>query len=379
MGRRRGRRRLSQRDDVPDFGSRRHILIDGRRAQGPRTGVGHYTLSILRHWPEEVRHEVLASSRLEMPAFASGVLARWPGGPTWHLWAALQVFTRRTLYFSPESLIVPIIVGTRAALTVHDLSPVTMPAVHTRRNIVIHKLLFRLALRRVGSIIVPTNAVRQELVAFMPSTAAKVHAIHEGPRDMTNTTGLSSTQADQEHGYGRYALYVGTVEPRKNVLTLIDAFCDVAPEDWRLLIVGKLGWLSPEEAATFSQWCDSDRVIYLGYVEDAALPALYSNAEVFCYPSEHEGFGLPLLEAMQQGVSVVHSDAAALVEVAGNAGFAVRRARLAEDLRSAFRELCSDEAARQRIGEAGRLRAQEFSWDRAAQATATVVGGLGNA
>jgi glycosyltransferase involved in cell wall biosynthesis len=379
MGRSRERRHSSQRDHVPDFGSRRRILIDGRRAQGARTGVGHYTLSILRHWPDGVCHEVLASSRSEIPALTSGVLACWPGGPTWHLWAALRVFTRRTLYFSPESLIVPIIVGARAALTVHDLTPVTMPAVHTTRNIVIHKLLFALALRRVGTIIVPSNAVRQELVAFMPSTAAKVHVIHEGPRDTTMTTGLPLTQASEEHRYGRYMLYVGTVEPRKNVLTLIDAFRDAAPEDWRLLIVGKLGWLSPEESATFGRLCDSDRVIYLGYVEDAALPALYSNAEVFCYPSEIEGFGLPLLEAMQQGVPVVHSDAAALVEVAGNAGLSVRRARLAGDLRSAFRELCGDGAARQRLGEAGRLRAQAFSWDRAARATATIVGGLGNA
>lgn len=357
----------------------RTVLIDGRRAQAPaRTGVGQYTLSILRNWPEEFLHEVLGA-RSAADASPLGTIDTYgPTGLTWHAWAALRVLTQGHLYFSPESLLVPILVGKRAALTIHDLSPLTMPTVHTKRNVVVHNLLLKLALKRVRAIIVPSGAVSDEVASILPSATPRVVVIHEGPRDIAIEERVPLGNDAAADSLGNYVLYVGTIEPRKNVLTLVDAFCDSAPADWRLVIAGKIGWLSPVDAARFKRSCDGSRVTYLGYVDDAALSGLYSAAGIFCYPSEVEGFGLPLIEAMQRGVPVIHSDAGALQEVAGSAGLSVRRSHLADDLRDAIGRLCRDPAARQTIGQAGLLRAAEFSWPRAAFETARVVSGLGD-
>lgn len=352
------------------------ILIDGRHAQGEQTGVGRYTYSILRHWPVDLCREVLLSSSRPYPATLMGKSRKWSDGPTWHIRAALRVLSHRALYFSPASLIVPAAVGKRSALTVHDLTPLTMPGVHTRRNVIFHRLLFRLALRRTGAIIVPSVAVQRDLLKFIPSSSRKVHVIPEGPREIAPSAALDARRRIEPQSL--YVLYVGTIEPRKNVLTLISAFRSVAPHGWHLIMAGRFGWMSADEAQEFQERCEADNVTYRGYVDDDTLAALYRNATVFCYPSESEGFGLPVLEAMQYGVPVIHSDADALVEVAGGAGLCVRRSKLEEELRSAFRFLCSAGDARTRFGEAGRVRAQRFSWAQAARSTADVVSSLGS-
>jgi glycosyltransferase involved in cell wall biosynthesis len=266
------------------------------------------------------------------------------------------------------------VIGRRAVLTVHDLSPIRHPTVHTRRNVLWHRALLRVTLWRVGTIVVPSKAVERDLANYMPSVGHKVRVIHEGPRVTDpKVASVVSPAGDAVP----YVLYVGTIEPRKNVSRLIEAFCGVAPPEWHLVIAGKLGWLSDEEREWFCRLCTNERVRYLGYVSDVEVHELYRSADLFCYVSETEGFGLPIIEAMKYGVPVIHSDDGALIEVAGGAGTVVRRAKLDDDLRSVLRRLMSpDGAERESLRDASRRRARHFSWDRAAQETAEVVHGL---
>jgi glycosyltransferase involved in cell wall biosynthesis len=165
-----------------------------------------------------------------------------------------------------------------------------------------------------------------------------------------------------------FILFVGTVEPRKNLLTLVRAFdellrtTNLRPQ---LVIAGQKGWLTDELFGHVEQSAVTERVLFTGYVSDADLCALYSSCRVSVYPSLYEGFGLPVLEAMACGTPVVVAPEPALREVAGDAALYADRAELADAIRQAVRE-------RDRLAAAGFERAKEFSWRETARRTLAV-------
>jgi glycosyltransferase involved in cell wall biosynthesis len=282
------------------------------------------------------------------------------------------------MYFSPESLIVPILVGRKATVTIHDISPIRFPSLHTRRTVVINRLLLRVALRRVRRVIVPSHTVRRDIEQYMPAISHKLRVIYEGPKDIAVTNRHGDVRDCESGRQSPYVLYVGTIEPRKNVLRLVDSFLASAPNTWSIVIAGKVGWLSPHERARFETLAENPRVVYLGYVGDELLSDLYAQAAIFAYVSTVEGFGLPILEAMNRGVPVIHSDAEALCEIAGGAGLIVHLEQLDDELRVAIGQLTADPAARSRLSELGKRRAELFTWRKAAQETFGVVSGLGD-
>lgn len=355
------------------------IVIDGRKAQGSRTGVGHYIHSLLLNWPATVPTLVLYNSREESPDL--GIPSkRIAGKLRWHFSAWMESRKQEALYFSPESLLVPILLGRRACLTVHDLTPLDLPSMHNVWNVIVHRVALRLAVARSGAVIVPTEAVKHDLLRHFPRSASKAQVVYEGVRDGE----LLDHAAVESKSWGwqsqPYALYVGTVEPRKNVPALIRAFIDVVPEPWSLVVAGKVGWLDDQQKLEFEQLIANDRVVYLGFVPDNWLASIFSSASLFCYVSESEGFGLPVAEAMAWGVPVIHSDDPALLEVAGGTGIVVRRSDLAVDLRAAlvaFAELAPEE--RQVRINLARERAAIFSWPAAAVTTRQILLGLNRA
>lgn len=348
------------------------VLVDGRTAQGSRTGVGHYTVSLIRHWPSD-RGTCLVLGDSDRDSLEVGQEATsWPGGLLWHIRAIALALRSGSEYFSPESLIVPCVLGRRSTVTIHDITPVLIPDRHTRRNVLIHRLLLRATMKRVASIIVPTHAVKRDLVDFMPEVSSKTEVIHEGPRSEPLTVpddGLAKLVDQREP----VVLYVGTIEPRKNVDQLIEAFRQVSDGGWTLVIAGKIGWLSEEARAAFERAIQDDRIKYLGFVSDRDLGDLYARSAVFCYVSSAEGFGLPVLEAMAYGVPVIHSDDPALCEVAGGAGICVPLASLSDDLPKALTLAMQDRALRLRLSEHSLERAREFSWSRASARTLDVI------
>lgn len=336
------------------------IIADGRKTEGEPTGVGHYERALFDGMSE----------------FADLRVVRG-GGIKFHLFAAARVLrNRQSVYFSPESLIVPAIVGRRSLLTIHDLSPLTHPAKHTRRNIFFHKLFLALAARRVGAILVPTAAVRNDVARYLGDrVAAKTRVIHEGVRFSVESI-LPMLQRKNT------VLYVGTIEPRKNVAALCRAFENAQREDsrlreWKLQIVGKRGWLSERETAELEEALAGARAEELGYQPNAAVERLLGDAGIFCYVSEAEGFGLPPLEAMAFGTPIIVSNDAALSEVAGDAGVVIELgSELEQHLRREILRLALDVELRQRLQEIGLRRAAEFSWESAARQTVDVAESL---
>lgn len=333
------------------------IIADGRKTDGNATGVGHYERSLF--------------SEMEK---LSPLLIRKGSGWLFHAKVLIETLrTKGSVYFSPESLLVPAVLGSRSMLTIHDLSPLTHPARHTFRNRLFHKMLLNISVRRVGAILVPTAAVLVDVANLLPSEAArKTHVVHEGVRFEQSS---SNTIGDRD----KIILYVGTIEPRKNVALLCRAFAHAKSKnstliDWRLLIVGKRGWLSPEETHDLEKALSDSGAEELGYRSNEEVQSLLGLAGLFCYVSEAEGFGLPPLEAMAHGTPVIVSDDAALMEVTQDAALIVSRGpELERELAEAIARVVDDEGLRLQMQERGLLRAQAFSWSEAARRTVDVA------
>jgi glycosyltransferase involved in cell wall biosynthesis len=173
---------------------------------------------------------------------------------------------------------------------------------------------------------------------------------------------------------GDYALFVGTLQPRKNLIRLIEAFSNFRfpISDFRLVIAGKKGWLYQEIFRWVEELGLEKKVVFTGYVPEGDLPVLLSGARLFVFPSLYEGFGLPVLEAMACGTPVVCSNASSLPEVAGDAAVLVDPQDV-EGLAAAMERVLGDEELRAELIVRGFEQARKFSWERCARETLDVL------
>ncbi len=261
-------------------------------------------------------------------------------------------------------------------VTVHDVIPLILPETFTPR----HRLVVRLALARVRRkadlVVVPSHAVKRDVVRRVGLPEDRVVVTHEGCEPRFRPVRSEGALRDVAARYGlppRYVLAVGTLEPRKNLTTLLEAFARLRRDgavdaDLRLVLAGARGWLDEPIFATVRSLGLEDAVRFTGFVDDDDLPAVYSGAALFVFPSLHEGFGLPLLEAMACGVPVVTSNVSSMPEVAGDAATLVDP-RDGEGLAAAIARSLRDAALRGRLREAGIARARQFSWEATARRT----------
>ncbi|MFB9904762.1 glycosyltransferase family 4 protein [Allokutzneria oryzae] len=297
---------------------------------------------------------VLGLPRRALTAAWERGLPLWPGGDSVHAPTPLAPARAKR--------------GRSLVVTVHDTVPWTHPETLTRRGVGWHRRMITRAVDRADAIVVPTAAVAADLARFAPGSS-QVHVIGEGVSASLGEPD-QSTQDAVAHRLDlpkRYLLAVGTVEPRKGLDVLVKALAEEGAPEMPLLVAGARGWGGVDLAALGrAAGLDAGRVRHLGAVSDADLGVLLHGAAALVAPSQAEGFGLPVLEAMAAGVPVVHSDAPALVEVAGGAGITVRRGDPGA-LARALRTVVSDPGRATAMAEAGRLRAREYSWANAAR------------
>ncbi|MGH9802588.1 MAG: glycosyltransferase family 4 protein, partial [Blastocatellia bacterium] len=204
----------------------------------------------------------------------------------------------------------------------------------------------------------------------------KIRVIFEAARESMKPLPPSECQPvlDKHQIRQPYLLYVGTIEPRKNLLTLIRAYDELlrtTDHHPQLALCGGKGWLYEEVFKLIAELKLTDQVRFTGYVADEDLPALYSAAEAFVYPSLYEGFGLPPLEAMACGTPAITSNVSSLPEVVGQAGL-IHDPNDWQALAAHIARLLGDKAAREHFKQAGIEQAARFSWDRAARETQSV-------
>jgi glycosyltransferase involved in cell wall biosynthesis len=278
------------------------------------------------------------------------------------------------LFHATEHLLLPL-QGVPTVLTVHDLIFHHLPGHHKALNRWYLNLTMPLFCRRATHLIAVSETTCQDLIAAYKLPPEKITVIREAadPRFCPQPPeAIAAVRA--RHGLPeQFLLYVGTIEPRKNLVRLLHVWealyqrGDVPP----LVIVGRRGWLSDDFFAALEQSPVRVGVLLTGYVSDEDLPALYSAATAFVFPSLYEGFGLPPLEAMACGTPVLCSATSSLPEVVGDAALLFDPEE-PEAIAEALRRVAKDAALRERLRSEGLRRAAEFSWDRAARETVAV-------
>ena len=256
-------------------------------------------------------------------------------------------------------------------VTVHDLAFLVVPRAFPPRWRTMFRMGLRAAVRRADALIAPSRATAEDLLSRTKVDPAKVHVIPEA-------ASLAWGEGDTTDALARlkvpmpFVLFVGTLEPRKNLVRLVRAYRRAAASGvpHALVLAGPLGWRHQTLLREIALSGPGD-VVLTGGLTEPELDALYRRASAFVYPALYEGFGLPVLEAMARGVPTICSNTSSLPEVAGDAALGVNPGSVRE-LASAIEAVLTDEAVARRLADAGRARAERFSWDEAARLTLQV-------
>jgi glycosyltransferase involved in cell wall biosynthesis len=241
--------------------------------------------------------------------------------------------------------------------TIYDMTTRLLPELHTAANVQADENLARNVFARASRLIAISENSRQDAARLAGLDAERIEVIYPGVPEVY--FGAQARPSERP-----YVLYVGTIEPRKNVDTLLDAWENFRFRgDFDLIIAGASGWAGEKTLARLAAKPRGGSVRYLGYVPEDELPGLTAGASAFVYPSLYEGFGLPVAQAMAAGVPVITSNTSCLPEVAGRGALLVDP-RSAAEIQSAMDKLLMSPELRQELGSAGMARArQEYRWN----------------
>ena len=259
----------------------------------------------------------------------------------------------------------------RRVVTVHDLTPILFPQWHTR-EVQGYAAELRRTIHQQDLIIADSEATRQDLESYLGVHQSRIRVIPlAAASHFQPVSEMAIVEVLARHAIRRpYVLHTGTLEPRKNLVRLLEAFAR-ATQDHDLVLVGTKGWLSTDIHETINRLQITNRVRITGYVPSSDLPAIYAGASAFCYPSRYEGFGLPPLEAMACGAPVITSAISSLPEVVGDAALLIDPFEI-DSIQEALQRLLGDEQLRRSLRQQGFERAQQFSWERTARETVAV-------
>ncbi len=262
--------------------------------------------------------------------------------------------------------------------TIHDMTFFTHPDVHEKSKVIFFQQMIPLATRRADAVIAVSENTKKDAMKFLDLPENKIHVVYEG----VDTRLYKPLKQDRQSSlikerYGLrkdFILFVGTLEPRKNIDGVIRAFWQVTKEtegQYNLVVTGTKGWNYQSIFALVQELNLQENVQFTGYVPEEDLPHLFNAATVFVYPSFYEGFGIPPLEAMACGTPVVASNVSSLPEVVGDGGLLVDPYKVDEIAESILRIL-THEDLRGELARKGRERAQLFTWQGAAQKTVDI-------
>lgn len=362
------------------------IGLDGYPLVSPKTGVGHYTFELAKElariapehsfeliapapFPGSVMTEIKTVPNLRTVSVATNVITRrW-----WAVGLPRYVHRARLDLFHGTNYEVPLGQRARNVLTIHDLSVWKYQDKHEPNMARRARRRLPIMIRHAARIITPTNAVKRELCDQFNIEPQRVHVTPEAARRVFQRVNAEqSSEVRRRLGIGdAFILYVGTIEPRKNLLTLLRAFRAILTDTTyrpQLVIAGSSGWLTAEFDRFLADAGFGDRVMLTGYLDDDALRALYSSCKLFVYPSLYEGFGLPPLEAMACGAPVIAGRIAAFEETL-NGSALLFDPRDDHALAQTILRLMENDVERQALAESGLAQAAEFSWEQTAKLT----------
>jgi glycosyltransferase involved in cell wall biosynthesis len=364
------------------------IGLDARLLHN-ETGIGRYTRSLFfeylrRKQPHDTFYFLYDQPYQQSPLLSSlppnfqVLTAHCQTRILWTNWYVPPLLRKHHIdvYHGVCNFELPVRKICRYVVTIHDLVPLFFPELVPKKHRLFFKIFMKRAAKTADLIITDSEYSKQDIVQYLAVPEEKIRVIYLGyepPR-----TNVADPQKCQEilARYGitqPYLLFVGVIEPKKNLERLVEAFALLRQDSsfgktFQLVIAGGKGWFYETLYQKVHDLHLDDHVIFTGFVPDQDLPALYTSAEVFVFPSIYEGFGLPVVEAMAYGVPVVTSNVSSLPELVGNAGMLVDPNH-PEAICEGLTEVLANPQKQAQMKQAGLLQAQRFSWRRTAEET----------
>ena len=357
-------------------------LLSGQQSYRA-AGIHRYICSLIEHLPD-------ADSRFAYTAFTSNT------APTLHPSIAIQRTSLKTekpftrifweQVLQPFALrgsgaelvhcmafVAPLVAATPSVITIHDLSFRRAPERFRGPHRAYLSLFTQLSCQRAKRLIAVSKFTKQEVMDVYGVPAEKIDVVYSGVDPWFSPPIPEAVAAFRElRGLPeKFILYVGTIEPRKNLSTLIRAYAKLRPNGVKLICAGGRGWMYEDVFQTVEELRLSRDVIFPGYVAEEDLPMWYAAAKVFVYPSTYEGFGLPVIEAMACGTPTITTNASSLPEAAGDAALLVPPDD-ADALSEALARLLDSESLREELSARGLKHTDKFNWPDTARETARV-------
>lgn len=282
---------------------------------------------------------------------------------------SLEFFFKRSkpdVFFSPTHYL-PIVTPRNSAISILDVSYVRFPQLFRAADLNQLTKWTKYSVGKAKQIFTISQASKDDIIKEYGIAGAKISVTYPGIREETGMKDLNKKYGVE----GRYILFVGTLQPRKNIIRLVEAFSRLK-NDIQLVVIGKKGWLYEEILESPKKYGVEDRVRFLDSVTDEDLPAFYKNAVCFVLPSLYEGFGLPVLEAMKYGCPVVTSNVSSLPEAGGDAALYVNPLDT-EDIRKNLESIINSSELREKLIKKGYEQVKKFSWEKTARETLSAL------
>jgi glycosyltransferase involved in cell wall biosynthesis len=368
------------------------VAIDVRTILSNRSGVGNYVLHLIQNLkkvdPESIYYYLSLKKNLPfLGSFASEqnpLLTVFsheshPLGDFWeHFVLPVRLMKKGIdIFHGPASLIPFRKDHYRVVVTIHDLVAFLFPETIPLKYGAYMRYLLRHAVKRANRIISVSYHTRQDLIDILKVPSEKITVIHEAPSPIFRPYDPMEVKTFLKERYGiqkKYIYHLGNIEPRKNLIVLLEAFTRVCRElgpEVQLVVSGQKGWLIRSLSQFLKNYPNRDQVLFTGYVPVEELPFFMNGAELFVFPSLYEGFGLPVLEAMSCGTPVISSNRSSIPEIIGSAGILIDPTDTRE-LADRIIFLLGSRKERERLSLSGKEQAAGFSWEEAARRTLDV-------
>ena len=272
------------------------------------------------------------------------------------------------VFFSPTHYLP--VTGIKSVISILDVSYLHFPKLFRKKDLYQLKYWGGYSINKAKRIITISHSSKSDIIKAYAIPSSKINIVYPGIKNLNQ--GVKNDMQNLE----KYILFVGTLQPRKNIERLIEAFSVLTSEnefsDFKLIIIGKKGWEFEEILKAPKKYNVEKNVSFLQDVTDEELPNYYKNAQLFVLPSLYEGFGLPVLEAMKYGVPVIVSNVSSLPEAGGDAALYVDPLSVS-DIADKMKRVLSDESLRSEMIKKGKKQIEKFSWEKSARQTLAVL------
>jgi len=355
------------------------IAVNGLVLSNKNTGAGRYVIDLINGLNNEKSKEVIlfTDSNLResgiitneiVEIYDTGLIQRFrPVRLAWENLLFPRVLRSQKIDLLHAACFnLPFNISCRSIVTIFDLTFFIMPQVHEKSKVIYFRSRIPPTLKRADKIIAISEQTKSDIISLFKVPAEKIEVVYIGVGKQFSPSADSKALEWIKIKYGlpeKYILFVGTIEPRKNLINLVHAYARIKNKFAHgLVIAGKLGWGYAELFETVKK-LNIDGVFFTGFVPDEDMPLVYNGADVFVYPSFYEGFGIPVVEAMASGVPVVTSNVSSLAEIGAGAAVLVDP-RQVEQISSAIEGILTDKSYAQGLVKMGLERAARFSQEK---------------